>query len=181
MELDSQHIEILQDIASFSGIERYRGMLPTKLALCHDERKINELMAAGLVERMEMSFACGQETVLLKLTESGEELVDSMAGNGSGVLSLARKPKREPIPKAPECQSISPAQWQIINDIFHFSKIHRFGGLMPSSEAEAFPPRELNQLFAQGFIIRVKSEIGSGRKRKGYILSDKGLRCLLPE
>jgi len=177
MKLDTQHVEILQDIASFSSIERYRGMLPAKLAMCHDQRKINELVAADLVERMEMSYACGQEAVLLKLTESGEEVMDDLATNGSRGLTLRRK-VQEPRQCEPECLTLSREQWQIVSDIYHFSKIRRFGGIMPSTEADNYPPRDMNQLFALGFVIRVKAEIGTGEKRKGFILSDKGLRCL---
>lgn len=177
MKLDTQHLEILQDIASFSSVERYRGMLPTKLALCYEERKINELVKADLVERMEISYACGQEATLLKLTEEGEELLDEMVRNGVQNIQILRKRKAQP-PVRPECEGLSEEQWQIMNDIFHYSKIHRFGGLMPSNETDDYSPRALNELFAQGFIIRVKAEIGTGEKRKGYILSDKGLRCL---
>lgn len=178
MQLDAQHVEILQDIIVFSSVERYRGMLPSKLALCHDQRKIDELVAADLVERMEMSYPCGQESTMLKLTETGQIVMDNLAREGAHIVQPRPRQERHEVAIPSECQGLSDQQWQILQDIFHYSKISRFGGIMPNDETENYPPRELNQLFALGFIIRVKAEIGTGEKRKGYILSDKGLRCL---
>ncbi len=178
MQLDANHVKILQDIIVFSSVERYRGMLPSKLALCHDQRKIDELVAADLVERMEMSYPCGQESTLLKLTETGQIVMENLAHNGAHIVKPRPKHERQETELPLECRSLSALQWKILEDVFHFSKISRFGGIMPNTETENYPPKELNQLFAQGYIIRVKAEIGTGEKRKGYILSDKGLRCL---
>ncbi len=176
MQLDKQHQEILQDIASFASIERYRGMLPAKLALCYDAHKIDELVHAGLVERMQISYACGQESVLLKLTEQGDQALDRLRRSETVAPPTLPRRKDKPLPR--DCGDLSPERLRILSDIQHFTGIHRFGGLMPQSEAENYAPQDLNELYAQGFVIRVKVELGTGEKRKGYILSDKGLRCL---
>lgn len=177
MQLLEMHKEILQDIASFSSIERYRGMMPAKLALCFDEGRIDELVESGLIERIEISYACGQEATLLKLTEEGEQTLTALAEGDTETLARLRR-KVEPEPPPHECVHLSKDQMQIISDVYHFSKISRFGGLMPQDEIAYYDQRAVNELFAQGFVIRVKAELGSGAKRKGLILSDKGLRCL---
>lgn len=177
MHIENQHFEILNDIAKFADVERYRGMLPAKLALCYDTRKVEELIEANLVERVFISFSCGQESQLLKLTEQGRTALEDLCDPGGEDPAQPRGKKILIQPK-PECAELTPEQMQIMSDILHYSKIHRFGGLMPHTETTVYPPRDLNILFARGFVIRVKAELGSGKKRKGLILSDKGLRCL---
>ncbi len=177
MNLDKQHAEILSDIASFAEVERYRGMLPAKLALCYDELKVEELIQANLVERVFITFSCGQESQLLKLTEQGRAALEDLENVGDDEQGQVRRKKALTSLK-PECVELTPEQLQIMSDILHYSKIHRFGGLMPHTETAEYPARDLNILFARGFVIRVKAELGSGKKRKGLILSDKGLRCL---
>lgn len=177
MQVDAVHKEILQDIASFSTIERYRGMMPMKLAMCFDELRIAELVEAGLIERIQISYACGQEATLLKLTDAGEVLLMDLAEGDAEALARLRR-RAEKVVTHRECAHLSQEQWQILSDVYHYTNIPRFGGLMPQEEVGIYDQRSVNELFAQGFVIRIKAELGSGVKRKGLILSDKGLTCL---
>ncbi len=174
MKLESQHIEILKDIESFSDVARYRGMLPASLAMCYSESAIEELVQAQFIERMFISYSCGKESRFFKLTDQGRAELHWLNQGGPHDADARKKGSQ----RNPDCDELTEEQLQIMSDILHFSKIHRYGGLMPQSETEIYPPQELNRLFARGFVIRVKAELGSGKKRKGLILSDLGLRCL---
>ncbi len=170
MELTLRHLRILKDIAAFSRVKRYRGMLPGKLALCYDQSLIDELLAAGLISRLQASYSCGSETMLLKLSTQGEQLLHDLALPGQADESSCAE---DALPV-----DITPEQRLLLNDIFHFSQISRFGGMMPNTEIDAYAPRDVNTLFAKGYIVRVKSESGSGVGLKGLILSDRGIAAL---
>jgi DNA-binding PadR family transcriptional regulator len=181
--MDEAHLKILQDVAAFARIRKYRGMLPSKLALFYDEGKIQELLAGGCLERIHVTYACGSETTFYKLTDKGQDCLKALKDKGL---------EAEPAPAAPhppppagaeartEDEELSKDQLILLGDIYHSSQMHRHGGVMPADELEHCQVKDLNTLFGLGYIIRVKVETGSGQKRKGYILSDKGLRYLQP-
>ncbi len=185
MRLDKRHIDILKDIAGFARVERYRGMMPSKLALCYDGSDVDALVDADLVERMRMTYACGLENTFFKLTDAGMQLLEELARQEQ---ELTQQEKDAGVVRLPqtnnevvffdECLELNEEQRQILADIWHFSNIRRFCGMMPASELEEYPPREVNTLFARGFIVQVKAELGSSGKHKGLILSSKGLRCV---
>lgn len=180
MHFDHQHFKVLKDISAFSGIKRYRGMLPAKLAVFHNPDKVEELVDEECVERIVISLACGSERVMLKLTERGHELLEELlpiyeedAKEGEQEASDAG-PDAEP----PPATELTRAQCILLSDVYHYSKIHSFGGLMPADVLEAYDPKDTSSLSGNGYLIHVKAEMGKGRKRKGVILSDKALRLL---
>ncbi|TVM30691.1 hypothetical protein [Oceanidesulfovibrio marinus] len=186
MQFDQQHFKILKDINAFSGIKRYRGMLPAKLAIFHDAGKVEELVDEECVERIVITFACGSERVMLKLTERGHDLLEELLpvyeeaakeadlgevcpeGEDSQVVEVKRT----------HTSSLSKTQCILLSDVYHYSKIHSYGGLMPSDILETYSPKDISSLSGNGYLIHVKAEVGKGKKRKGVILSDKALRLL---
>lgn len=172
MIVDAAHIAILRDVAAFSRVKRYRGMMPTRLALYQEQAKVDDLVEAGLVERINATMSCGSEHVLLKLTKEGSEALRSLEADQDAAAD----------PTAPEEAAserrLSEEQEDILNDIYHFSKIKRYGGMTSPDLLEDYDVKSVNNLFARGFVIRVKADLGSGRKRKGFILSEKGLAYL---
>ena len=169
MNLDSEKLQILADIDSFSNIQRYRGMMPSRLAMFHDDEQLTELINNEYVERVLVDLPCGSETKLLKLTDLGAELLDEARVSGSFT---------EPGPQRPQLEiELSKRQWILLKDIYHFSGIHRHRGMMPLSELEAYDQEDVRALYANGLIIRVKIESG-GKKIKGMALSRKGLRLI---
>lgn len=167
MQLDELHLRILKDVASFASIKRYRGMMPARLAMFTDKTKVDELVELELIERMHMSYPCGSEETLLEITSEGRQ---ALAAGYTPVPEEAN----------PELD-LSRPQLLILNDIYHFCKISRFRGMMPPDELVGYNARDVNTLFAQGYVIKVKADMGGGKKRKGLILSDKGVRAHLTE
>ncbi|TVM17135.1 hypothetical protein DPQ33_10095 [Oceanidesulfovibrio indonesiensis] len=179
MQFDHQHFKVLKDISAFSGIKRYRGMLPAKLAVFHNPDKVEELVDEECVERIVISLACGSERVMLKLTERGHELLEELLpiyeeDAKEGEQASGSGPDAEPQPAT----ELTRAQCILLSDIYHYSKIHSFGGLMPADILEAYDPKDTSSLSGNGYLIHVKAEMGKGRKRKGVILSDKALQLL---
>ncbi len=177
MRADATHAAILKDVAAFSKIKRYRGMLPTRLVMYQDQIKIDELLEAGFIERLNVSMPCGSEHTLLKLTDAGSEAVKVLDRPDADSPA-----KQELVSQEPEAcrvlENLNEEQMDILNDVFHYSKIKRFGGMMHYDELSIYDVKNVNILFARGFVIRVKADLGSGKKRKGLILSEKGLYYL---
>ncbi len=186
MQLDAEHLKALRDVAAFGRIKRYHGMLPAKLAMFLEESKLKDLLQAGYIERLHVSFSCGSETKLLKLTDKGEELVARLRAEGTledtspPVTAGTTPPNQSEAGEEhrPALEPLTREQLIILNDIYHFSKITRFGGIMPLDKLKEYAAADINTLYGRGFIIRVKAEVGAGAKRKGYILSDKGAEHL---
>lgn len=180
MQFDNQHLKILKDISAFSGIKRYRGMLPAKLAVFHNPDKVEELVEEECVERIVISLACGSERVMLKLTDRGHELLEELLPIYEEV---AREedidaPCEEQASEPPPASELTKTQCILLSDVYHYSKIHSFGGLMPFEILDAYDASDVSSLSGNGYLIHVKAEMGKGKKRKGVILSDKALRLL---
>lgn len=187
MQFDQQHFKILKDINAFSGIKRYRGMLPAKLAIFHDASKVEELVDEECVERIVITFACGSERVMLKLTERGHDLLEELLPIYEEAveevdMEAACPGQEEETPvvevKRVPASNLSKSQCILLSDVYHYSKIHSFGGLMPSDILETYSPKDISSLSGNGYLIHVKAEVGKGKKRKGVILADKALRLL---
>lgn len=167
MQPSPEHLKILKDIAVFSRVHRYHGMLPRKLAMFYDDAAIEDLLREEHIERVHFNYPCGSESVLLRLTESGQRL---LAESRDALDAMGESPMEE----------LTPQQWNLLSDIYHTSQLRKYGGIMPLGkiEDEKLSPKEVNQLYARGYLIRVKAEMGSGKKRKGFLISNKGLRTL---
>ncbi len=176
-KFDQAHFKILKDISAFSSIKRYHGMLPAKLALFYDQSKVNKLIEDECVERIVISFPCGSETVMLALTERGHEMLEALLPEYE--KAVARVSPAEEDDGSMQAQSgLSREQCILISDVYHYSNIHEYGGLMPYDILERYSSKDVNALSASGYLIHVKAEMGKGKKRKGVILTDKALSTL---
>lgn len=177
MQTDDAKLRILQDIRNFTKVRRYRGMFPTKLAMFHDQNVIDELLEEGFIERIFIDLPCGSESKLLKLTEAGMDYLDTLCSLPPDP-AVAVSADCEPESAEPDPEALTKDQKVLLSDIYHFSNIRRFGGMMPREELENYNLRDVNTLYVRGYIIRIKAESGSGKKRRGMMLSDKGLRIM---
>lgn len=173
MQLSTELNQLLTDIEAFSSIKRYRGMLPSKHALLFHPDSIKELIEAGLIERLVVSFACGAENTLLRLTPSGREALQQQHG-------APKEPSQsyDADPTTISHEDLTSDQFEILQDIHHYTMIKRYGGIMPNEEVKNYDTKAINELFCHGLIIRVKVETHEQKKRKGVILSEKGFRYL---
>ncbi len=168
MHTISPDMELLQDIASFSKVRRYKGMLPSKLTLFYDESRVEELITSGYIERLIVSYPCGSEPSYLRLTNSGEEMLQNL---GISSAPQKRSPKRL-------VDDLTEEQLLLLNDLFHYAQVTCNGGMAPISCIEAESLKDLNMLLTKGYALRVKTESGKGKKRKGLVLTEKGLLTL---
>ncbi|GAB7079687.1 hypothetical protein [Megalodesulfovibrio paquesii] len=168
MQLQQEHLKILKDISLFARVHRYHGMLPRKLALFYDEAAIDELLEAELIERVHFKYPCGSNTMLLRLTPTGANTLQQQQASD------------DTLPDNDVLDELTPEQWDVLSDMYHTSQLRRYAGILPLEKIddERLNPKIINVLYARGFIIRVKAEMGSGKKRKGFIISNKGLRYL---
>ncbi len=173
MQLPTELNQLLMDIEAFSAIKRYRGMLPSKHALLFQPESIKKLIEAGLIERLVVSFACGAETTLLRLTHAGREALQKEHTQQGNYCPLYDT-------EAPAISNseLTEEQFEILQDIHHYTMIKRYGGIMPSEEIKNYNAKAINELFCNGLIIRVKVETHEQKKRKGVILSEKGFHSL---
>jgi len=169
MQFDTRHLRILRDLSLFSKVKRYQGMLPAKLAVFYEDEKVRDLIEQGIVERYNISFPCGSHTAMLRLTEQGKQTVASLPQSEAAEHDAATDGPAE---------SLSPEHAAALADIYHFSKIQRYGGMMPESELNNYDLKTINQLYALGFVARVSVDTGTKKKRKGLIVSEKALRYL---
>lgn len=167
MQLNQEHLKILKDVSVFSRVHRYHGMLPRKLTLFYDEDSIDDLLHAEFIERVHFNYPCGSNTILLRLTPSGQKALQE------------NEDALEPLP-GETLNELTQEQWDVLSDVYHISQLRRYAGIMPlqAVEEEKLDPKIVNHLYARGFLIRVKAEMGSGKKRKGFLLTNKGLRYL---
>ncbi len=167
MQLNQEHLKILKDVSVFSRVHRYHGMLPKKLTLFYDENIIDELLHAEYIERVHFNYPCGSNTMLLRLTSTGQTALQE------------NEDALEPMPDD-IMNELTQEQWDVLSDIYHISQLRRYAGIMPlqAIEDEKLEPKIVNSLYARGFLIRVKAEVGTGKKRKGFLLTNKGLRYL---
>ncbi len=62
--------------------------------------------------------------------------------------------------------------------MFHLSKTVRYRGMMPEKKARFYDADDVEDLFARGYLLRVRAKWGEGKKAKGLMVSSKGLRVL---
>jgi hypothetical protein len=166
------YVKILRDIEAFAPVRRYYGMLPFKLAVFHDDPCTEELIRAGLMERVFMDLPCGSENTLFRLTDEGRAYLRQ-----AGVLQEDGDDGAEA--EASDEDALTKEQRVLLKDIYHCSRIHRFDGMMPVDMVDSASTRDMNALFRDGYVLKVTSDTGASGKRKGLILSRKGLERLL--
>ncbi len=172
MEITPSQGDIIKAAAAFSSLDRYQGALPKKHALIYDEDDLAVLINDGLLETMRFTFSCGRQSEGLRLTALGRE-------------ALAGLPQDEPEDALDDgLDELAPEHIDIMNDIYHFSKITKNKGVMPKELSRRYVAEDLDDLFSRGYILRVKVKVKSkadaksAKPVKGYVLSSKGLRII---
>ncbi len=162
MDLTISCANIIRAISQFAALDRYQGALPRKHALLYEENDLKALIDAGLVERMKFTFSCGRNSEGFRLTAAGREALAGLPDTASDEGGLA------------------PEHIDIMNDIYHFSKISRNKGVMPKDMARRYQREDLDDLFSRGYVLRVKVKAfpKDGKAVKGFVLSSKGLRII---
>ncbi|TVM26709.1 hypothetical protein, partial [Oceanidesulfovibrio marinus] len=140
----------LKDINAVSGIKRYRGMLPAKLAIFHDAGKVEERVDEECVEHIVITFSCVSELVMLKRTERGHDLIDELlpvyeaAAKEADLVEVCPEFEESQVVEVNRTHTSCLAKTQciLLSDVYHDSKIHSYGALMPSDILETDRPKD---------------------------------------
>ena len=154
MHTTAAHVDILRAAAAFSSIERYNGTMPRRQALHYDKTRLAELEDAGFLERVKLSFPCGKDVEGWRITAGGRF---ALAGEDAA-------------------SALEPEHLRILNDVYHFSRLSGFHGMMPKELARQFDKDDLEDLFSHGYLLRIR--IKTDGKAKGWVVSNKGLHAL---
>ncbi|WP_300160981.1 hypothetical protein [Solidesulfovibrio sp.] len=157
MKLPPMQQEILRAAAAFATVERYQGALPRRQALLYSKKDLAALEEAGLLERIKLSYPCGRTMAGWRLTEAGR-------------LEL-------PQAETPEEPELMPEHLRILNDVYHYSRLSTFRGMMPGDVARRQCDKDdLEDLFNHGYLLRIR--VKNDGKAKGWVVSNKGLAAL---
>lgn len=157
MKPTPKQFDILRAAAAFATVERYQGTLPKRQALFFAKDDLHALEDAGLLEKVKLSYPCGKSVAGWRLTPAGRALMPQPGPETVGEL---------------EAEHL-----RILGDIYHYSRISSFRGMMPKDLAkEAFDGDDLRDLFTHGYLLRIR--IKGVVKVKGWVVSDKGLSAL---
>jgi hypothetical protein len=161
MELSNAQRGIVKAVAEFSAVERYQGSMPRRHTFLYDERDIKELVRSDYLEWIKLTFSCGKGLKGLRLTDAGRR---ALAMDG--------------IPDPDGAEGLEPEHLDILSDAFHLARTTRYRGIMPDKKVRFYDPEDVADLFARGYLLRVRIKWGEGKKAKGYVVSTKGLRVL---
>ena len=157
MKIPPRQQDILKAAAAFATVERYQGTLPRRQALLYAKDDLRALDDAGLLECIKLSYPCGRSMAGWRLTEAGR-------------LAL-------PEPEAADEPELLPEHLRILNDVYHYSRLSAFRGMMPQDLARRqFDKDDLEDLFTHGYLLRIR--IKTDGKAKGWVVSNKGLCAL---
>lgn len=169
MRMTENQFYILKDIHMLSKIGGKGGCLPLKDALIYNPDELRGLQKNDYVKAVTLMMPCGGEVRGFTLTRTGEWALRKLeARYRLDSLDAA-------IQFHAERHCLTPDQVDILRDIHHFCRLRKSGGIFPRKEAEAAcRGDDLEFLYLQGYILKIQSSDASGKKEKGYILSNKG-------
>ncbi|EFL49608.1 conserved hypothetical protein [Solidesulfovibrio fructosivorans JJ]] len=157
MKPTPKQFEILRAVAAFAPVERYQGTLPKRQALFFAKDDLGALEDGGLLEKVKLSYPCGKSMAGWRLTPAGRAFL----------------PEIEP----EECGELAAEHLCILSDVYHYSRISSFHGMMPKDLAKgAFDGDDLRDLFTHGYLLRIR--VKGQAKAKGWVVSNKGLAAL---
>jgi hypothetical protein len=163
MALTDQQMTILKAVREFSGVAKYHGTMPRKLALAYSEDDISHLVSEGLVEWAKFTYGCGKEVKGLRLTPDGQRQLEK-ASRDEASRSV--------------CSELAYEHLLILQDIFHFSRMPRYRRMMPAKKAGQYVSSDLEDLLNRGYVLKMKLKIQGERTLKGYVISGKGEQAL---
>jgi hypothetical protein len=165
MHISENQYYILKDVYVISRLGG-SGCLPQKDALIYSRQELSELLEEDYVNEVTLVKPCGGEIRGLKLTRRGEWLLRKLEAKYA--VDMA-KPG---VSGSVVC--LDPDLMDILWDIYHFCRLKRSGGLFPRKEAESYSQDDLEYLYLHGYILKIQMGTKSGKKEKGFVLSNKG-------
>jgi len=168
MQLSENQFYMLKDIDVISKIGSNGGCLPLKDALIYEPRELQALQDNNYVTPVTLMMPCGGEVRGYKLTHKGEWTLYKLEAKyrfddqNAGIQPHAER------------QCLTPDQVDILRDIYHFCRLRKSGGMFPSKEVEGFSAEDLEFLYLNGYVLKIQTGSASGKKEKGFILSNKG-------
>lgn len=171
-KLAPKHIQVLKDIRRFAQISRYHGMLPEKHALMYEQGVLDFLEELNLIETGTVIAQCGAHMTGYRLTEGARRDLKVMgveldAETGPGELSTED-----------EDGCLTSDQIEILADLFHISRVKKFGGITPKEMLDEYDKKDVKVLYELGYILYIKLKGKVVKHGKGYILTDQSLRLL---
>lgn len=173
MALNDAELGVLKDIQNYSRIERYLGMLPAKLTVVYQDGLLQNLIDLGLVEEGVILTSCGANPSGFRLTDEGRQTLFE-----SGCRSPKDRWERLAASQHPDVDALDADTLDVLVDLYHLSKLRRFGGVVPVDFLEGYSRASFSALYDLGLIYWVKLKGKDVQRSKGYILSDKAVRLL---
>lgn len=155
MQPTPKQCEILRATAAFATVDRYQGTLPKRQALLFAKTDMTALETSGFLELVKLSFPCGKAVDGWRLTEIGREWLIAQGWDDG---------------------ELAPEHLRILNDVYHYSRISRFRGMMPKECGKDYDADDLRDLFTHGYLLRI--QVKGTDKTKGWLVSAKGLAAL---
>lgn len=169
MHISENQYYILKDIHIISRLGE-SGCLPHKDALIYNRQELLELLEGDYVNEVALVKPCGGEIRGLKLTRRGEWLLRKLEANYA-------VDKVEPCAVG-SAVCLEPDLTDILLDIYHFCRLKKSGGLFPRKEAESYSQDDLEYLYLHGYIFKIQIGTKSGKREKGFVLSNKGEKVI---
>lgn len=170
--LTAKHVQVLKDISRFSGIRRYHGMLPEKHALLYEAGVLDYLEECNLVEIGTVIAQCGAHMSGYRLTEGARRDLKLMG------VELEGETEPQELSTEDEDGCLTNGQIEILADVYHFSRVSRFGGITPKEMLDDYDKKDIKVLYELGYILYIKLKGKAVKHGKGYILTDRSLRLL---
>jgi hypothetical protein len=175
MLVTDEHIQLLRDIHSFAKIKRYHGLLPVKHLLFHDQDVVEELKSDNLIEKRAIYAQCGGKMTGYRLTKAAAKRLKKLGHK----LEEDDLEDRLMELSGVDPEELSPRHIEILSDVYHFSKVKVFGGLIPKHEMkDHYDKKDIRLLYDLGLILYIKIKGSDVKYEKGYILSELGRSVL---
>lgn len=174
MILLEKHMQLLQHVKSYAGIERYHGLLPKREAVLYSPELINELISAGLIEEGSICTSCGNNLVGYRLSKKAEiefEKKGIDVKDAAWELICGVDVEID--------QYLDKVHVRALMDIYYLSRVSIFGGIAPRLVlAGSYSADILSILLDVGFVYRISLKGPTIRYENGFVLSDKASRML---
>ena len=171
-KLAPKHIQVLKDIRRFAQIGRYHGMLPEKHALMYEQGVLDFLEELNLIEIGTVIAQCGAHMTGYRLTEGSRRDLKAMGVE----LDAETAPRERSTEDEDGC--LTSDQIEILADLFHISRVKKFGGITPKEMLDEYDKKDVKVLYELGYILYIKLKGKAVKHGKGYILTDQSLRLL---
>lgn len=168
MILSQQHIKLLQDVSSFSGMERYHGLMPERHALLYDDEVVQDLLENNLVDEGHITTSCGLETKGYRLSDTAR---DDLARLGVDLRDHDWDQIKDS--KLIIEDELTREDIELLTEVYHYSKIKRHHGIAPKELMEDCDKKRLKDLYKSGYLFNIRLKGQTVKHEKGYVLTEK--------